>query len=387
MNPFLSRKRKQQRKQIEHAVFQVKYARRMKEDLLDTDTIAELRDLQAQLKDHLKSGRYEEGQKLAEQAERRAMKIHPAPGNHQSLRENVEVFVVVMSVALAFRTYFLQPYQIPTGSMQPTLYGITSRADYQPDWTDRFPMKIGKFLLSGSRYKEVKAKLSGWIAPNEVAEWKRTDTFYLIPITDGQKIQYHKIQSGMFNNKLFYAGMKVEKGQILARGLLKQGDHIIVNRMVTNFRKPRRGDIVVFSTRGLPLERENSAYIKRLTGLPGETLRICEGKLYADGELVDEPEEFVRQYEHPHYPGYNYVSPTSPYFTDFPQVTPKFMDCDYELTLGEDEYLMMGDNTDSSLDGRYFGGVPGENVLGIGFFVPWPFINRGIYDDVAGPVN
>lgn len=384
MNMF-NRDRKKQRKLIEHAIFEVKYARRMKEDLLDENVVAELRTLQEELKTHLRNKDFEQGTAVAKKAGERAAEIHPAPGKGYAIRENVEVFVVVMAVALAFRTYFLQPYQIPTGSMQPTLYGITSRGDYEPDWTDQFPMKIGKFLLSGSRYKEVKAKVGGIVAPESA--WNQQDTFLLIPVQNGRSLHYHKIHSEMFNPMEVYPGLGVSKGDVLASGLLKQGDHIIVNRMVTNFRKPRRGDIVVFSTRGLPLERENSAYIKRLTGMPGETLRICDGKLYADGELVDDPWVFTRQYEDETYPGYNFVSPQAKYFSDFPQVTQKFMNCDYELTLGENEYMMMGDNTDRSLDGRYFGGVPGENVLGIGFFVPWPFINRGIHDDAAGPVK
>ncbi len=389
MNLFLSRKRKQQRKQIEHAVFQVKYARRMKEDLLDPNTVAELRELQSQLKGHLKAKEFEQGLALAESAGSKAAEIHPTPDGREGLRENVEVFVVVMAVALAFRTYFLQPYQIPTGSMQPTLYGITSVAEYEPGVSDKLPMNVLKFLLSGSRYKEVKAKVDGVVA--EPSQWRQQDTFILVPVRHGRSLTYHKIHKDMKSR--VKPGMGVRKGEVLATGLLKQGDHIIVNRMVTNFRKPRRGDIVVFSTRGLPLERENSAYIKRLTGLPGETLKICDGTLYADGKRIEDPWVFQRQYNEGEfsdaekvYPGYNPVSPNTDYFAKF-QVSPKFMDCAYELTLGEDEYLMMGDNTDSSLDGRYFGGVPGENVLGIGFFVPWPFINRGIYNDAAGPVH
>lgn len=393
MIPFLDSENKKKRKHIEHAVFQVKYARRMREDLLEPEMVERLRRLQADLKGHLKAKRYDDGVALADNAVELARDVHPAPGAKYGLRENIEVFVVVIAVALGFRTYFFQPYQIPTGSMQPTLYGITSVAEYEPDWTDKIPARWGKFLLTGSRYKEVVAKKGGVMPPPE--NWEDRDTFHFINI-GGHRYKIHKnmIYSERENPLLGMRrqlhpefprpGERVKKGRVIAKGLLKQGDHIIVNRLVTNFVPPDRGDIVVFSTRGLPYVRANSAYIKRLTGTPGEEMSICDGKLYADGQVVDEPPVFERQYNHPHYSGYSQLSPG---WFERNGLKPRFTDCDYRLALGEDEFLMMGDNTRHSLDGRYFGGVPGENVIGIGFFVPWPFFNRGIHNDVAGFVR
>jgi len=394
MIPWISSDKKRQRKQIEHAMFQVKYARRMKEDLLEPEMVDRLRKLQRDLKDHLKSGRLEEGAALADNAVELARDVHPAPRNAYGLRENLEVFVVVIAVALAFRTYFFQPYQIPTGSMQPTLYGITSVAEYEPNWTDKPPVRWGKFLLTGARYKEIRAKASG-IMPNPEGTWNKSDTFYHIPV-GGHTYKIHEDMvfrrghaPGDRNPVIFQPGFPkpgeaVRKGEVIAKGLLKQGDHIIVNRFITNFARPKRGDIVVFSTDGLPYVRENSAYIKRLTGLPGEDISICEGKLVVDGKVVASPEVFERQYENEKYPGYSQLG--AKWFFDR-GASPRFTNCAFTQTLGENEFLMMGDNTNNSLDGRYFGPVPGENILGIGFFVPWPFFDRGIYNDAAGPVK
>ena len=379
---MFSSEKKKKRKHIEHAIFEVKYARRMREDLLDADTLERLRDLQRDLKELLKAKRYDEGVALSDNAVELAREVHPAPGQAYGLRENIEVFVVVIAVALAFRTYGLQPYQIPTGSMQPTLYGITAKVDYEPDWVDKAPFRWGKFLLTGRRYMEHRAKAGGIMPPRQV--WTNLDTFRVIQIgTHRYKIHQDLIFEelpipmlnfpGKIREGFPEPGTAVRKGEVIAAGLRKQGDHIIVNRFILNFRKPRRGDITVFATNGLPLVRSNSAYIKRLTGLPGETLRICNGRLYADGEVVDEPETFVRQFENERYSKYANVA--------------IFDSCRAELTLGDNEYLMMGDNTFHSLDGRFFGGVPGENILGIGFFVPWPFSNRGIYNDPAGLVR
>ena len=61
---------------------------------------------------------------LGETAEKR-LRTYP----HASYRENVEVFLVALAVAMAIRTFFLQPFKIPTGSMQPTLFGVTSTPD------------------------------------------------------------------------------------------------------------------------------------------------------------------------------------------------------------------------------------------------------------------
>lgn len=376
MIPFLNRAQKQKRKLIEHAAFAVKYARRMKEDQLDETTLSALKDQYASLRKRLKQKQYEGVEVAVEEALALAQKVHPAPRNAYGLRENVEVFVVVVAVALGLRTYFFQPYQIPTGSMQPTLYGITAKPDYEPTWQDKVPARWVKFALTGSRYKEIRAKASG-IFPG-LSEGSKSDTFYLVRIGG----QQHKIHQDY--RIQVRPGSPVNKGDLLARGLLKQGDHIIVNRIWTNFFRPKRGDITVFSTRGLPHVRANSAYIKRLTGLPGETISICNRHLLVNGEIVREPDVFVRQVEDPHYPGYSNPSVAN-YLRQ--GIDPLFPDCNSSLTLGDQEFLFMGDNTERSLDGRYFGSAPGRNIIGTAFFVPWPLFDRGIYGEHAGPVK
>jgi signal peptidase I len=382
MFSWLNSERKQQRKKIEHALFEIKYARRMREDLLDAQRVTRMRALQHDLKAHLKAKRFVEGAALADNAIDLANEVHPAPGNAYGLRENIEVFVVVIAVALAFRTYFFQPYQIPTGSMQPTLYGITAQVDVEKTWADRPPFRWAKFLLTGTRYMEIRAKRGGIMPGRET--WLDLDTFKVIQIGSHhykihqdlifEKLPVHILHDpGQVRADFPKPGQAIRKGDLIASGLQKQGDHIIVNRFITNFRTPRRGDITVFATTGLPLVRSNSAYIKRLTGLPGEMIQVCEGRLWVDGQIVDTPEVFERQAENERYSGYANVA--------------LFADCTESITLSEHEYLMMGDNTYHSLDGRFFGAVPGENILGIGFFVPWPFANRGIYGDSAGFVR
>jgi len=376
MIPFLNRKDKEKRKQIEHAMFCVKYARRMKEDKLTPEGVQELHTLFGELKRLLKDGQLDQGVALSETAVEQVRKIHPAPKSAFGLRENVEVFVVVLAVALGIRTYFLQPYQIPTGSMQPTLFGITADAEYEPNWTDRFPVKWGKFLLTGARYAEVTARTNGIVAPKSA--WRGQDTFVLIPV-GGRSYRVHQEFALMVR-----PGQAVRSGDVIARGLRRQGDSIVVNRLTSNFIRPRRGDIVVFSTRNVPGVRPNSAYIKRLVALEGEAVSICDGELVVNGAIVREPAVFVRQQEARGYHGY-----ANPGIEDYLNngFRPILAECGDVYTVSEGEMMFFGDNTQRSLDGRFFGGVDSRNVIGTAFFVPWPFFDRGYFSETAGMVK
>src|SRR6266852_4285259 len=93
------------------------------------------------------------------------LKSYPSAG----LRENVEVLLVAIAVAMAIRTFFLQPFKIPTGSMQPTLYGITPNKEQNcvVPMDVRFPSFIGQFIsfwFSGVQYKEKFAQADGEIS-------------------------------------------------------------------------------------------------------------------------------------------------------------------------------------------------------------------------------
>src|SRR5437016_8737440 len=98
-----------------------------------------------------------------EDAANKWLKPYPNAG----LRENIEVLLVAIAVAMAIRTFFLQPFKIPTGSMQPTLYGITPSVTGQslnippevkfPNWFAQF----FSFWFNGVQYKEVFAQADG----------------------------------------------------------------------------------------------------------------------------------------------------------------------------------------------------------------------------------
>ena len=175
-------------------------------------------------------------------------------------------------------------------------------------------------------------------------------------------------------------GTRIHAGQVLWRGYVKSGDFLFVNRWIWNFRHPRLGETIVFSTRGigggLP---DNQHYIKRLCGRPGDTVELKPESthLYVNGAPATNPnrlEEIARHAKPwdgaPPYPGYkpkpNTVAGPNGERIDLPGNAQTF-------TLGPGEYLALGDNSDNSLDSRYWGKVPAKNLLGPATFVHWPF--------------
>ena len=141
-----------------------------------------------------------------------------------------------------------------------------------------------------------------------------------------------------------YQPVKVE-GTSMAP-LLTDQERIFINKFVYRFEDIHRGDVVVF---WYPLDRSKS-FIKRVIGLPGETVDIRHGLLYVNGQLIPEP----------------YVPPQYTDGTDFgPIKVPK------------DSYFVMGDHRISSNDSRVFGPVASQFIYGRAVFAYWPVDHFG----------
>jgi signal peptidase I len=125
-------------------------------------------------------------------------------------------------------------------------------------------------------------------------------------------------------------------------------DRVLANRFIYHFRKPHRGDIIVFKTPPLAKERcgAGGTFVKRLVALPGETWEERDGFIYINGKKLVEP--YVR-------PDRRDSSTSYP-----PRQIPK------------GAYFMMGDNRTQSCDSREWGPVPRENIIGEVFAVYWP---------------
>ena len=134
---------------------------------------------------------------------------------------------------------------------------------------------------------------------------------------------------------------------------LEDGDRVIINKIAYTNSEPERFDIIVFKEDF----SKNGYFIKRIIGLPGETIRIdLDGNIYIDGELLDEDYGYKRIID----PGL----------------------AETEITIGEDEYFVLGDNRNNSEDSRFprVGNVKKDQIVGKVEIRYWPFIKFGYID-------
>jgi len=294
------------------------------------------------------------------------------------VRENLEVLVVAVAVAMGFRAYFLQPFKIPTGSMQPTLFGITSEDRAEPGTLDRMPFKPFKWLITGEWYRTVTVQRAGTLGLQMVRPGQPyvdpnypNDVYYVVA---GRRYRVPKRaleQEGV----AFELGAYVPAGAVLWAGSRTAGDHVFVDKVRWNFFPPRRGQVMVFGTRGIEKLEEHLAvdrhgqpisthYIKRMCGLPGEKIAIEAPWLLIGGEPVRAPWSIRRIAERaPGYAGYCAGGQNADWLRYDGQ----------EQVLSKTEYAAFGDNTRNSRDSRYWGPVPRRNLVGPACWVYWPF--------------
>ena len=144
-------------------------------------------------------------------------------------------------------------------------------------------------------------------------------------------------------------------------------DHVIVDRFSYRISPPKRGDLIVFATSQIsgiqhPADStgEEVFYFKRLVGLPGERIRIADGKLFADGRLLGESDGI---------PAITYTDPVGV------PTTAKREGQDF--VIGPDEYFALGDNSPNSFDSRYWGCVPAAAIYGKVTMIYYPFSRAG----------
>ena len=160
------------------------------------------------------------------------------------------------------------------------------------------------------------------------------------------------------------------------------GDHVFVDRMLLApktswigklipYREPRHGDVFVFISPAQP----GLYVVKRVMGIPGDRIHLQDGAVYRNGERLDEP-YVVRKGD---YNGYRDNFPSVP-VSDYEDVTPEWRLTmpshlqNGDLVVPPGGLFAMGDNRDVSLDSRYWGFVPRENVIGRPMFIYWSFI-------------
>jgi len=313
------------------------------------------------------------------------------PYPNASWRENVEVLLVALAVAMGIRTFFLQPFKIPTGSMQPTLFGVTQEnLINRPDATIPTGWQRVREWFAGYTYLHITAPVDGEL--QAISQPFKLLIFNIYQdITVGGQTQriwfppdYGEASLEQRAGLMPGAGQMFRQGQDVVKLVMKAGDHLFVDRITYNFRRPQRGEIAVFATAGTAIAQQDEFYIKRLTVLPNERVSIGDDRhLVINGVRLDaSTPHFEKVYgfdpktppRESHFSGHLNGTVAAEY--NVPPVAPLFPDQDTIFTNGPDSYMMMGDNTCNSSDSRTWGTVPTRNVIGKSFFVYWPLTDR-----------
>lgn len=329
--------------------------------------------------------------------------------------DNIEVILVAAIIVIGIRSFFFQPFIIPTNSMYPTYSGMNAVV-YEEGDSVSTPTKIFRLITLGARHKSLSAKESGalflrltkgptgsvqlrerirgpkWIilkawydrytfvvngAPHELIVPAEFDMAGVLTRVFGEidpsnlKPDPNDPQSALLD-----LNTSVDKGDSIVTFDITLGDALFVDRISYHFTKPDVGDPFVFRTDPI-IDAVGRAtgdytpkyYIKRIAGKEGETLEIIDNALFANGAQRTEVDAFVRNAElDGDYSGYNNERILGGRLNQLGEGR--------TLTIPADSYVALGDNSNNSADSRYWGFVPDEAVIGKAVFIYYPFTKR-----------
>jgi len=203
---------------------------------------------------------------------------------------------------------------------------------------------------------------------------------------------------GLFVMTFVFQNFEIPSASMVPTLLI--GDHVLVDRInlappspwapFVHYRDVRRGDIIVF-LKPNP-ETPDLFLVKRCIGIPGDRIHLSHGIVYLNGVAQNEPYAGMPSDDGNAYHAYN------PYRDDFPAIPPGPGDevtatwavdlpthiVDADLVVPPGKVFAMGDNRTESLDGRYWGFVPRENIVGRPMFVYWSFETPAEQGDKKG---
>lgn len=330
--------------------------------------------------------------------------------------DNLEVALVAAIIVIGIRTFFFQPFIIPTNSMYPTYSGMKAVVYEDKNDAPGTIERTFRFLTLGAKHKSLIAKSDGavqlpmertangtrlyvrqvqgkkwFVFPTVLAEYTllvggvphtirvpadfdmQSALFESFPDVDPQLVRV----AGGTGYALDF-DQKVSTGDAVLRFDITLGDALFVDRISYHFKRPEAGDPFVFRTGEIPGIEGGAGnivdkyYIKRIGGVGGETLEIKNGALLVDGEARSEVEAFERnERQEGDYNGYVYPTqhdPSNPpQLLTAPGVTAE---------LPPKTFVALGDNSANSLDSRYWGFVPEKSVIGKAIFIYYPFTKR-----------
>jgi signal peptidase I len=340
-----------------------------------------------------------------------------------ALVENVEFFLVAAIVVLGIRTYFVQPFKIPTNSMWPSYYGMTPQVYRNPAGRPGPVQQVFRLVAFGARNYSLSAPDDGevaadffdngylayaevpgrhWLAfPVTLHEYTLyvngvpakvsvPEDFRFDEVVQQMFFGSHEamlahlrqeaarqavepdmvnVRSGMAPVRAFRIdlGKSLHRGDPLLSFDLLTGDQLFVDRLSYHFVRPAVGQGFVFRTDNIAGISDDGSrlqqyYIKRLVGLPGDTLEIKSYALYRNGQPITGAAAFGRNARREGlYPGYQNVGGLA---------------AGNSMTVPEHSFLALGDNSANSKDGRYWGYVPAKDVVGRPLFIYYPFTRR-----------
>jgi signal peptidase I len=370
--------------------------------------------------------------------------------------ENVEMLMVAAIVVIGIRSFFLQPFIIPTNSMYPSFFGMQPKL-YSDEAEAPSVMERGldKILLGASHYKlELENTGNLYLMLQNGGSFRFANAtfpngrFFLFPKTVKEYVfeiggkeqilqvpaefdfdtliarKFAGIESlrdlplivpqdqGFTGNRLKLSEKNFKKGDLAIAFDILLGDALFVDRMTYNFVKPKAGDPAVFRTGSIdhfnrqintPIKSligEDKYYIKRLVGEPGDQLQMIvpdkiftngtdvrkgtPGILHRNGKVISGKIAFEENNKRVkvltknpnaenilNYPGYRAEGLlTNKQIITVPQKN------DSNNPTGLNGYFAMGDNSTDSLDGRAWGYVPENEIIGRAFVVYYPFTKR-----------
>jgi len=209
---------------------------------------------------------------------------------------------------------------------------------------------------------------------NSIAEWAVTILLLLFGTTT--LVQAFVIPTGSMEDTLLI------------------GDHLLVDKLayapsgaiskyILPYEEPKHGDIIVFRFPG----DISATFVKRVIGVPGDHLKMIRRELYRNGVKLNEPYVFHKSDDiqdfRDNFPGEPSPSQAStPLAAELQRRMLEQNVVNGEIVVPKDSYFAMGDNRDNSLDSRYWGFVPRENIIGKPIIIYWSY--RASTEDLAG---